>query len=84
VAFLSGFSLHDAPTFDDWILPDGRPAIQACSALQRLASCYTEQGKWENAIKAPSLVVLDPLQDEPHRSLMRLYAWQGSAAPAPV
>ncbi len=82
--FMSGFSLRDSPAFDDWQFFQGEGLrSQLADALPRLAERYAEGGQWEAAIQsARRWHSLDPLQEEPHRRLMQLYAQAGQRSAA--
>lgn len=77
--FLSGFGLPDSPAFDDWqffqteenrqILIDGLMRLirmQISNSNLDLALEYAR--RWSN---------LDPINEEAHRELMQIYAWNG-------
>src|SRR6266540_1976065 len=49
--FLAGFSLRDAPEFEDWQLAEVEALRrEQAGALQRLVEAYAVQGRWQAAI----------------------------------
>jgi DNA-binding SARP family transcriptional activator len=82
--FLAGFSLRDAPGFDDWQFFQSESLRRELAAvLEKLARCYHRQGDLAAAIAtARRWLALDPLQEPAHRQLMLLYAWAGERAAA--
>jgi predicted ATPase/DNA-binding SARP family transcriptional activator/Tfp pilus assembly protein PilF len=82
--FMAGFTLPDCPAFDEWQFFE-REGLRAelADALQRLVRWYSAQKEWAPAITyARRWLALDPLHEPAHRSLMRLYAWDGQRAAA--
>jgi predicted ATPase/DNA-binding SARP family transcriptional activator len=82
--FLAGFTLPDAPAFDEWQFFEGEGLRdQVGDALQRLARWYGDQGEHDVAIVyARRWLSLDPLHEPAHRELMALYARSGQRAAA--
>jgi DNA-binding SARP family transcriptional activator len=82
--FLAGFTLPDAPAFDEWQFFIGEGLReQVVDALQRLIRWFSDQGDYESAIpRARQWLVLDPLHEPAHRELMALYARSGQRAAA--
>jgi predicted ATPase/DNA-binding SARP family transcriptional activator len=82
--FMAGFSLQDSSEFDDWQFIQAQSLRrELSSALERLVRCHGTQGELEKAIGyAERLLVLDPLHEPAHRSLMELYAKAGQQADA--
>ena len=80
--FLAGFTLRDSPNFDDWQLFSTETLRQECiGALERLAEIHSNRDHFQPAITcARRLLALDPLREETHRQLMRLYAAAGQHA----
>lgn len=80
---LDGFSV-DAPDFEHWIGTEReRMRRLAVEAMSRLADDHAEHGQIERAIAAATrLIALDPLHEQTHRALMRLYLKQGRQAAA--
>jgi DNA-binding SARP family transcriptional activator len=70
--------------FEDWMLAEQiRLAEAYLSALTRLASVLADAGDLEGAIStARAAVLTDPLREEPHCHLMRLYAAAGRSSDA--
>lgn len=82
--FLSGFTLRDSPTFEDWQLAQ-RQALrdELDIALAALTRCYILVGELTEAITAGRRwLLLDPLNEQAHRFLMRLYDWTSQRAAA--
>lgn len=76
--FMEGFGLNE-PEFDYWLSAErALVRTQISSLLSRLID-HCEQGKrFEDALKyGTKLLALDPLQENIHRTLMRLLAAQG-------
>lgn len=82
--FLSGFSLPDAPEFEEWrfFLAEEFKRLLGDVLLQ-LATSYEQTREWEKAIQsARRWLALDTLHEPAHRLLMRLYASAGQVAAA--
>ncbi|MGI9642950.1 MAG: BTAD domain-containing putative transcriptional regulator, partial [Acidimicrobiia bacterium] len=77
--FLSGFSLRDAPEFDDWSRTVAAALRNDVSlALERLAIGKASAGDYRGAVDAAHRWVdIDPLHEPAHRNLMLLTAWAG-------
>ena len=77
--FLTGFTLRDAPEFDDWQYFEREGLRQEyASALERLVNGLNAQAKYAEAITyARRWVALDNLHEPAQRQLMRLYALAG-------
>jgi DNA-binding SARP family transcriptional activator len=75
--FLSGFSLRDAPAFDDWQFFETETLRhEFASALERLARGHAQRHEFETAIAyARRWLALDSLHEPAHCLLMQLYAW---------
>ena len=82
--FMAGFSLRDSPEFDDWqVFHAERLRRALAAALERLTGCHALLGDFAPALeRARQWLALDPLREEAHRQLMRLYAWSGQRAAA--
>ena len=76
---LEGFSLSDAPLFEEWaLLNRERYRRLVVDALGRLAERYGERGAYERALPhAWRQVELDPWRETAHQQLMRLLALSG-------
>jgi predicted ATPase/DNA-binding SARP family transcriptional activator len=83
-SFLEGFTLRDAPAFDDWqALQSETLRLGLMQALEALAELRLNQGDPEAALAtAHRLLGLDPLHESAHRLLMRLYEAAGQRAAA--
>jgi DNA-binding SARP family transcriptional activator len=84
--FLSGFGLKDSFNFDDWQLIQSEALHrELASALARLIDWHTSRHEFDPALAfARHKLAQDPLDEEAHRALMRLYAWSGQRAAALV
>lgn len=80
--FLSGFTLRDAPSFDDWqFFQTESLRRELAGVLERLA--HGAQREFESAIGyARRWLALDPLHEPAQCQLMRLYAWAGQRTAA--
>ncbi len=78
-SFLAGFSLGDAPDFDDWQFEQAEGLCRrAIQVLERLTKGGMESGEYPRAIgHARDWVELDPLNEVAHRQLIRLYCQIG-------
>ncbi len=76
--FMEGLSINEA-AFENWIAGEREHIRQLASALYaRLMDRAEDSGDIESALNhGLKLISLDPLQEQVHRSLMRLYAAQG-------
>jgi DNA-binding SARP family transcriptional activator len=77
--FLTGFSLRDAPDFDNWQLFQGEILRRELTeTLECLVEGYSAQSNFERAIVyAHRWMTLDPFSESAHYHLIRLYAWSG-------
>lgn len=82
--FLAGFTLPDAPAFDEWQFFQTETLRQKLTgALERLVWGYGRRGDYKTAIPhARRWVALDPLHEPAQRILMRLYAEAGQQTAA--
>ena len=82
--FLSGFGLRDSFAFDDWQYFQAEELRrELAGALEKLARGHGSAGEWEAAIAhARRRLLLDPLHEPAHRTLMQLYALSGERASA--
>jgi DNA-binding SARP family transcriptional activator len=80
---LDGFRVDEAP-FDEWLQSErARLHELAVEALRRVVARHDKSGRPDEAIHAATrLIGLDPLQEDVHRTLMRLHARQGRRAAA--
>ncbi|HEU4325111.1 MAG TPA: AAA family ATPase [Roseiflexaceae bacterium] len=77
--FLQGFSLPDAPAFDDWIAAQ-RARFQQLRAdgLAALATLHEGRGDYRAALAAlENALAADPLQEDVQRAAMRLHYLAG-------
>lgn len=77
--FLSGFSLRDSLPFDDWQLATAQTLRRELeTALETLVGRAMARNAWEQALAlAHRRLALDPLREDAHCQLMRIYAAQG-------
>src|SRR5437763_2544097 len=82
--FLEGFSLRDAPTFDDWVRFQREYwHLRTSEVFDRLSQMQFEAGELEAAIETVSRwLVLSPLHEDAYRRLMRLHFAAGDRAAA--
>ena len=82
--FLGGFSLPDAPDFEEWRFFEAEDLRQSLAeALVQLAGAYQQRQEWEQAIHfGRRWLALDALHEPAHRLLMRLFASSGHVAAA--
>lgn len=81
---LSGFTLPDAPAFDDWQFFEAESLrLSLSQALQQLFQWHTGLGEFDVAIGyVRRWLALDPLHEPAQRELMALYARTGQQAAA--
>lgn len=77
--FLEGFSIRDAPDFEDWVRNVAESyRLKAGEAFNRLAMARASVGNYPGAIAAANRWIdLDELHEPAHRLLMLLNAWAG-------
>lgn len=77
--FLAGFTLPDAPDFDEWQFFHREELRRTlATVLERLVDCHTAQGTLDPAITyARRWLKLEPLHEPVYRRLMSLYALAG-------
>lgn len=82
--FMAGFTLPDAPGFDEWQFFQAEELRRSlAAALQWLIEWHAAHREYEPAIAhARRWLALDPLHEPAHRQLMRLYAWSGQQSAA--
>lgn len=82
--FLQGFSLPDAPLFDEWLaLQRERLHYQQLQVLQTLTQAFLQREAYEQAyLYAAQQVVLEPWREEAHRQMMVALARQGRRSEA--
>ncbi|HEV7503792.1 MAG TPA: BTAD domain-containing putative transcriptional regulator [Thermoanaerobaculia bacterium] len=82
--FLAGFFVKDSPSFEDWLgTQQVRFREAAVEVLQRLIESYRRRGEYRFGVHyARRLVAIDPLSEEAHRTLMRLFALSGQRSRA--
>jgi TolB-like protein/Flp pilus assembly protein TadD len=81
--FLDGIGIKEA-AFEDWLSAQ-RSELHglACEALKAQCERFVEEGRHAEAIEAAKrLVTLDPLREDAHRQLMRLYHEAGDRTSA--
>jgi DNA-binding SARP family transcriptional activator/Flp pilus assembly protein TadD len=82
--FLAGFSLRDSPEFDDWQIYQAEALrLERAAVLDKLSLGLAALGDFDNALLyARRWLALDPLHEDAHRRLMRLYSWKGQRSAA--
>ena len=77
--FLEGFSVSDAPSFEEWaLLKKEQLERQVLEMLGRLATTYERRGEYEHAQRyARRRVELEPWNEQAQRQLMQLLALSG-------
>ncbi|HET8844454.1 MAG TPA: BTAD domain-containing putative transcriptional regulator, partial [Ktedonobacteraceae bacterium] len=82
--FLEGFSLRDAPAFDDWVRSQRDFwHLRLTEIFDRLSHLQFEAGELESALVTVSRwLVLDPLQEDAYQRLMRLHFAAGNRSAA--
>jgi DNA-binding SARP family transcriptional activator len=80
---LAGLDIRSEP-FEEWLAAErARLRSLACDVLLRLATASREQGNLDNAITAAQrLLSMDPLREDGHRMLIKLYAACGRRSEA--
>lgn len=75
--FLAGFTLRDSAAFDDWQRAQSESLQgELAEALEKLAHIRSDRGDFAAALLAARRwLALDPLREEAHRLVMRLYVW---------
>src|SRR5438105_3993123 len=83
--FLEGFSLRDAPAFDDWVRFQREYwHLRTSEVFDRLSQMQFETGELEAAMETVSRwLVLSPLHEAAYRRLMRSLFAAGDRAAAP-
>ncbi|MFL5656366.1 MAG: AAA family ATPase [Ktedonobacteraceae bacterium] len=81
---LQGFTLTDAPLFEEWVRFEETALRQAyAAALQSLATWAQQRQAWDEAITyAQRIVQLDALSEEAQRRLIELYVHAGAIGQA--
>ncbi len=76
---LAGFLVKGSAAFDDWLIAEQERLREAAiEALRSLVEGYLARGDLRVGIQyARRLVAVDPISEEAHRYLMRLYALSG-------
>jgi predicted ATPase/DNA-binding SARP family transcriptional activator len=82
--FLSGFYLRDSVGFDEWqFLEQEGLRRDYAHTLQQLVALLEDQGDLETAIEyGRRWLSLDPLEEQVHRQLIRMYAAAGNRTQA--
>lgn len=83
---LAGFFVKESPAFDEWLAAErARLRGAAVEALRKLIESYSRRGEHRfGAHYAQRLVSLEPLSEEAHRELIRLWARSGQRSRALV
>jgi DNA-binding SARP family transcriptional activator/pimeloyl-ACP methyl ester carboxylesterase len=82
--FMAGFTLPDAPKFDEWQFFQAEELSRSLSiALKQLIETHISRGEYALAIPyARRWLSQDSLHEPAHRRLMQLYAWSGQHSAA--
>lgn len=77
--FLEGFTVRDAPEFEDWVRNVSEVyRLRASDAFNRLGTAQAADGDYPGAIASVRRWIhLDQLHEPAHRRLMLLHAWAG-------
>lgn len=77
--FMAGFSIRDAPAYEDWTRATAEGLrLEVGRAYDKLATALAAEGDFRSAIEAvTSWLELDPLREPGYRQLMILNAWAG-------
>lgn len=77
--FLAGFSIQNAPVFEDWLLQQRQQfQQQAIQGLFRLSEQHLAHGDYNSGLATTArLLQLAPWQEEAHRYQMRFLAYTG-------
>lgn len=75
---LDGFSMKEEP-FEDWVrMERERLRSVAITVMERLVTYYSTTNKLASCAQAATrLLAIEPLREDVHRTLMRVYAAQG-------
>ncbi len=78
-SFLQGFSIPDAPMFEDWVWTESARLNHDCfEALRQLVTWAAKREAWATAIGyGTQMVQIDPLSEAAQQGLMNLYVKQG-------
>ena len=82
--FMAGFTLRDAPDYDDWLhfTADGLRQ-QFAAVLGRLVTLAVGSGDLDAATgHARRWLAVEPLHEPAHQALIQLYAWTGQRSAA--
>ncbi|MBK7916738.1 MAG: hypothetical protein IPJ94_10860 [Chloroflexi bacterium] len=82
--FMAGFSVPDAPRFDDWLVVEQERLRQiAMRGYRQLARWQEEQGAFaDGVVTAQQWASWDPLDETAQQQLMRLLAYDGRISEA--
>ena len=82
--FLAGFFVRDSPAFEDWLIATQEELREeAVDTFRTLVTVYLARGEYRYGIRyAKRLLAIDPLSEDAHRQLMRLYVMGGRRARA--
>src|SRR6266498_523746 len=79
---LQGFTLTQAPMFEEWVRTEGTRLNQSCLvALDRLANRTESREEWSASIGfVQQMIRIDPFAETTQQRLMRLYLRQGEVS----
>jgi len=78
--FLAGFLVRDSPRFEDWLVAEQeRLRDAAVQSLRALVDHFSARGEFSTATRyCRRLLAIDPMSEEAHREMMRLYVLAGA------
>ena len=78
-SLLQGFSIPDAPAFEDWVQLENTRFNHSCfEVLNRLATWAEEREAWTAAVGyIKQMIQIDPLSESAQQRLMSIYLRQG-------
>jgi DNA-binding SARP family transcriptional activator len=82
--FLAGFFVRDSPAFEEWLVTRQEELREeAIDTFRTLVSLNLGRGEYRYGIRyAKRLLAIDPLSEDAHRQMMRLYVMGGRRARA--
>jgi DNA-binding SARP family transcriptional activator len=76
---MAGFFVRDSAAFEEWLVTEQERLREAAlHTLRTLVQHYAARGEYDTAmVHARRLIEIDPLSEEAHRELMRLFVLAG-------
>jgi DNA-binding SARP family transcriptional activator/tetratricopeptide (TPR) repeat protein len=83
-SFLQGFTLADAPVFEDWVQLEQTQLSQSClDALDSLSTAAESRHEWGAALGyTQQMILIDPLDEAAQQRLIRLHLQSGETGQA--